>query len=519
MPAKRLFMRKIREILRLRWGKGLARGEVARSVGVGTTTVDRCLRRAKKAGLSWPLPEHLDDGALEAKLYRRPDRPRAGRAPLDYLRMHRELRRKGVTLRLLWEEYREVHGAAGYAHSRFCSLYREWAKKLNPVMRQEHRAGEKVFVDFSGDGIPIVDRTTGEVKEAALFVAALGASSYTYVGAFPSQELLWWIQAHVHAFEFFEGVARTTVPDQPRTSVTKPCYYEPELNATYLEWAQHTGTAIIPARPRHPRDKAKVEAAVLHAQRWIVAALRHHTFFTIEQANEAIRQKLEVLNRKNFQRLDVSRRDLYEQLDRPALLPLPARRYEFAEWSTPRVNIDYHVDVDRHLYSVPYKLVHEQLDARRTATTVEIFHKGRRVASHVRSYARGRFTTLREHMPLEHQRYLEWTPTRIIAWARKTGPQTARLAEEILQRRAHPVLGYRSCLGLLRLGEKHGAARLEAACTRALGIGACSYKSVKSILKNGLDREPLESPPPELPILHENIRGPAYYDGKEEDRC
>jgi transposase len=517
MAAAKLSMRKILETLRLRWGKGRSERDVARSVGVSPSTVVRLTQRASRAGLSWPLPPDLDEGALEAMLYPPcPAGPKRPRAPLDNKEIHRELRRKHVTLRLLWEEYRVDHREDGYGYSRFCELYRRWAKKLDVVMRQEHRAGEKGFVDFSGDGIPIVNRRTGEVTEAAFFVAALGASSFTYAEAYPSEELRWWIEGHIRAFEYFGGVPEITVPDQPRTSTSRPCHYDPDINPTYLEWARHTGTIIIPARPRKPRDKPKVESAVLVAQRWILAALRNHTFFSIDQANEAIREKLEELNDRKFQRLDVSRRDLYLNLDKPALQPLPSRRYEFAEWSRPRVNIDYHVDVERHFYSVPFQLVHEVMDVRRTARTVEIFHKGRRIVSHVRSYQKGGYTTLKEHMPPDHQRYLEWSPSRILAWAGRTGPKTRDLAETILQSRPHPALGYRACLGLLRLGKHHGSDRLEAACTRALQIGACSYKSVKSILQNGLDRETLTPTARRSPVLHENIRGPGYYDGKEE---
>jgi transposase len=517
MPQERLSMRKIREILRLRWAEGRSEREVARSVSVSPSTVVEYTGRAREAGLSWPLPDDLDDAALESKLFRRPAEATFRlRAAPDFQAIHRELRRKHMTLQLLWEEYKEAQGERGYLYSRFCELYRAWAKKLDLVMRQEHRAGERTFTDFSGDGIPIVDRHTGEVSEAPLFVGTLGASSYTYAEAFPSQELRFWIEGHVHAFEYFGGVSEVTVPDQARTAVSQPCYYDPEIHRTYLDWAKHTGTVVIPARPGHPKDKPKVEAAVLLAQRWILASLRNHVFFSIEQANEAIWEKLEKLNGKKFQKLDATRRSLYETIDRPALRPLPARRYEFSEWSEPRVNIDYHVEVDKHFYSVPYPLVHQLLDARRTATTVEIFHKGRRVASHRRSYRKGGTTTLLEHMPPEHQRHLEWTPSRILAWAEKTGPRTREVAQRILEGKPHPVLGYRACLGLLRLGKGHGDARLEAACTRAVTIGACSYKSVKSILKNGLDREPLLPPVPRPPILHENIRGPEYYDSKEE---
>lgn len=515
MAARKLSMRKIREILRSELERGWSRRKTAESVGVSPSTVLECIRRAEAAGLGWPLPDGLDDGALEAKLYPPSPVTSRSRPALDFRWIHRELRRKHVTLRLLWQEQKEVHPEDGYQYSRFCDLYRRWTKKLDVVMRFEHRAGEKTFVDFSGDGIPIVDRNTGEVTEAAFFLAALGASSYTYAEALASQQLPSWIEGQVHAFEYFGGVTEITVPDQPRTAVTRPCFYDPEIHRTYLDWAEHTGTVIIPARPRKPRDKAKVESAVLVAQRWILAALRNHTFFSLEQANAAIREKLEELNDRKFQRLDCSRRDLFEQIDRPALRPLPAARYELAEWSSPKVNIDYHVDVQRHFYSVPYSLVHERLDARRTATTVEVFWKGRRIVTHRRSYEKGRYTTLPEHMPPEHQKYLEWTPSRILAWAAQTGPRTAELAKAILDGRPHPVQGYRACLGILRLGKSHGADRLEAACTRALSIGAPSYKSVKSILKNGLDREPVRPPSPRPPIEHDNIRGPDYYDGKE----
>lgn len=371
-----------------------------------------------------------------------------------------------------------------------------------------------MFVDFSGDGIEIVEPTTGEIWEAPLFVAVLGASSYTYAEAFESEQLPCWIDGHIHAFEYFHGVPEITVPDNTRTAVKHSCRYEPDINPTFLDLAEHYNTTVIPARSRKPKDKAKVENGVLVAQRWILAALRNHTFFNVHQANQAIGQKLQELNERPFQKLNGTRRSLYETLDRPALKPLPATRYEFAEWSKPRVNIDYHVQVDKHYYSVPYSLVQEQVEARTNASTVEIFFKGKRVASHTRSCQQGGYTTLKEHMPKEHQRYLEWTPSRILNWAGKTGPSTASLAERIMAAKRHPEQGYRACLGLLRLGKTYGAERLETACARALAIGALSYRSVKSILKNGLDSQPLpkESEPSESTLLqHDNIRGSDYY--------
>jgi transposase len=488
--------------------------DVARSVGVSSSTVLGCLTRATEAGLTWPLPDDLDDGQLERRLYPPPLSSSVTRTMPDLRSLHHELRRKGVTLQLLWHEYKSDHPDDGYQYSRFCDLYRSYAKTLDVVMRQEHKAGEKTFTDYSGDGIEIVDRHTGELREAPLFVATLGASSYTYVEAFESQELRWWVDGHIHAFEYFGGVTDLLIPDQTRTAVSKPCLYDPELNPTFNEMAVHYRTAVLPARPRKPRDKAKVETAVLVAQRWILAALRNHTFFNLAQANEAIAEKLEELNSKKFQKLDTTRRELYESLDRPALKPLPPTRYELAEWSKPKINIDYHVEVLRHLYSVPYQLYGEYVDARRTTHTVELFFKGRRVASHHRNDQPHRATTCLEHMPKAHQKHLEWTPSRILSWASKTGAKTEELCQRIMDGRQHPAQGYRPCLGLLRLGKKYGQDRLEAACGRALYIGSLSYKSVESILKNGLDRQPLlpgtnDNEPD--PIEHENVRGPDYY--------
>lgn len=513
MPAERLSMRKTREILRLLWGEGFSGRAVAKSVSCSPTTVADCLGRARVAGLSWPLRSDLDDGALEALLYPPPTPSVQPRVLPDWTQVHRELRRKGVTLQLLWQEYKEAQGDEGYQYSQFCDLYRRFRGQLDVVMRQEHRAGEKSFVDFSGDGIQIVDPETGEVSEAPLFVAVLGASSYTYAEAFPSQELRCWVEGHLHAYEHFEGVTAITVPDNTKTAVLRPCFYDPDLNPTYREMAQHYDTAVIPARVKKPKDKAKVENGVLVAQRWILAALRNHTFFSVAQANEAIWVKLEELNSRKFQKLDCSRRDLFEQVDRPALRPLPKTRYLFAEWFSPTVNIDYHVDVDKHYYSVPYTLVHKKLEARATATTVEVFFKGKRVASHQRSYVKGTFTTLREHMPPSHQRHLEWSPSRIIDWAGKVGPATATLAQKVIESRAHPEQGYRACLGLIRLAKVYGDERMEAASERALTVGAYSYRSLESILKRGLDRQQLlpSTTEPTSPVEHENVRGPNYY--------
>ena len=512
MSNTRLSMRKIREVLRLHWEAHLSARKIGESCSISQTTATLYLNRAEAAGLSWPLPPELDDGALERLLF--PTQP--SRAPTphpqpDWASIHQELKQKGVTLQLLWQEYQATY-PDGLQYSQFCALYRRFARKLDLALRQEHKAGEKLFVDFAGQTVPVVNPATGEERAAHIFVAVLGASNYTYAEATWSEDLPSWILAHVHAFEFLGGVPAMVVPDNLKAAVSKACRYEPDLNPTYQEMATHYGTAILPARVRKPRDKAKVEVGVQIVERWILAVLRKRTFFSLAELNSAMRSLLERLNDRPFKKLPGSRRLLFETLDRPALHPLPQGRYEYAEWKKVRVNIDYHVEVCAHYYSVPYALVHEQLDVRLTDATVEIFDKGKRVASHPRSHQAGRHTTLAEHMPTSHQRYLEWTPSRLIHWAEKMGPATQEVVKSILASRPHPEQGFRACLGILRLGKGYGPDRLEAACVRAIVLKSFSYKSIESILKTGLDRRPLPSESAEPQTFeHENIRGPHYY--------
>jgi transposase len=505
-------MRKIKEILRLRFEAGLPLRQIARSCGLGKSTVSECLARFAGAGLAWPAVLQLDEATLEGKLYPpAPPLPTAARPLPDWAAIHRELRRKGVTLTLLWHEYRAVH-PDGFGYSWFCERYVAWAGQLDVVMRQEHRAGEKLFVDYAGQTVEVVDRRTGEIRQAQIFVAVLGASSYTYAEATWTQRLPDWIGAHVRAFAFFGGVPELVVPDNLRSAVDKAHRYEPDINLTYQELASHYGVAVLPARVRRPRDKAKAEVGVQLVERWILAALRHRTFFSLAELNGEIARLLARLNARPFKKLPGSRRELFEQIDRPALRPLPAEPYRFAEWKTVRVNIDYHVEVAGHYYSVPHALVKKVLEARISEHTVECFYRGQRVASHVRSPLKGRHTTVAEHMPEAHRQYAQWTPERIIRWAEKSGPATAGVIQTILQRRAHPQQGFRSALGILRLGKGFGEERLEAACRRALQIGSCSYKSIESILRQGLDRQALPAPAePPLAIAHENIRGADYY--------
>jgi len=516
MPAKRLSMRKIHDVLRLRAQGGLSHRQIGRSLGLGRTTVAEYLRRAGEAGVGWPLPADLEEGALERLLF-----PEAvpvtvePRPQPDWATVHQELRRPAVTLFLLWQEYRAVH-PEGYQYSRFCDLHGHFASKLNPSMRQIHRAGEKIFVDFSGLRPHYVDPRTGEVIEVELFVGALGASGYTYAEAVPGQDLASWIAVHQRMFTFYGGCSSILVPDNLKSGITTPCRYEAGVNRTYEEMADHYGAVVIPARVRKPKDKPKAELSVLLAQRWILARLRNHTFFSLAALNEAIFEALRILNKRLMQKLKVSRRQLFEELDRPALKPLPAHPYEIAEWSRPRVNIDYHVEVHDNYYSVPHPLLHERLEARTTATTVEILVHSRRVASHPRQYGRGKYATLPEHMPASHRAYLEWSPSRLVHWAESTGPAAGSLVTRILEHRPHPEQGYRSCLGLLRLGKKYGAERLEAASRRALHLRSYSYQTVKNILAAETDRLPLEDEIPAVPVpVHENIRGADYYVERE----
>ena len=508
-------MRKVKEVLRLRFGLGLQQDQIARSCSIGQATVHRYLKRAAVAGLSWPLPEDLDDRRLEQLLFpTAAGRPSCSiRSLPDFAEIRRQLQTHNhLTLQLVWEEYRQSQ-PDGYGYSRFCELYDRWSRNQDVVLRQEHHAGEKMFVDWAGDSIPIHDQRTGELTPASLFVAVLGASTYTFARATLSQDLGNWVECHVGAFEYYQGAPKLVVPDNPRTAVDRACRYEPDLNRTYYEMALHYAVAVMPARPRKPRDKAKVENAVLVAERWIIAALRHHRFHGLPELNEAIAELLEKLNHRPFRKRPGSRATLFAELDRPALQPLPTQRYVLAYWKTVRANIDYHVEVDRHYYSVPYQLAGQKLEARSTAGTVEIFHKGKRVASHVRNSAAYRHTTISAHMPKSHQAHLQWSPSRLIHWAEGVGTATAELVRTILERKPHPEMGYRACLGILSLEKIYTRQRLEAASQRAVQLQAFSYQSVKSILKRSLDRQLVLDPEAVPPgPRHENLRGPLYYD-------
>lgn len=516
MPARRRAMRKILEVLRLRFESKLSHERIAAATRMSKGAVTNYLSRAKAAGIVWPLPVHRDDVELEALLFARTAPLVERRAAPDLAHIHQELKRKGVTLLLLWEEYATAHAGEAYSYSQFCLLYRGFAARLKRSMRQLHQAGDKLFIDYAGQGVPIIDAASGEIHRAQIFVAVLGASSYTYAEASLTQQLPDWIDSHVRCFEYMGAVAALLVPDNLKAAIKRACRYEPECTSTYEDLARHYGTAILPARPYRPRDKAAAEMSVLLVERWILARLRNRQFFSLEELNAAIRALLIDLNNRPFKKLDGCRRSAFETIDRPAMKPLPATRYEFAEWKKAIVNIDYHVECDERYYSVPHALVKQTVEVRATARTVECFFKGKRVASHLRAAKRGKYATLPEHMPESHRKHMQWTPGRLLNWALSIGPATRDVVKWQLENRPHPEQGYRACLGLLNLAKHYGAARLEAACRRALAIGSPKRKSIKSILDAKLDQHPDLFPATENTVCtsspaHSNVRGADYF--------
>ena len=513
MPAKRgLTMRQLRQMLRLLHDGASAR-EVGRQLGVARSTVQDNLERAKKAGLAWPLAPDLTDDVLEQRLFSKAGYiPGVRRRPEpDWATLAREMKRPGVNLQVLWEEYRDIH-RTGYGYSRFCDLFREFERRLSPVMRQHHVAGDKLFVDYSGKKVGIVDPATGVVREAEIFVGVLGASNYTYAEATFTQSLPDWIGAHVRMFRFLGGVPRLLIPDNLKSGVVKASFYDPEINRSYGAMAAHYDVGIVPARPRKPRDKAAVEAGVRFTQTYVLGRLRHETFFSLAECNEAIGQVLERLNSRVMRRLGMSRHDLFESIERPALRPLPEADWQFAEWRLARVGLDYHVEVDGFYYSVPHALIRAEVDTRLTERTLEVFHRGKRVAAHQRRYGGRRHGTEPEHMPSAHRRYAEWSPDRFKRWAKAIGPTTEALIIAVLSNRPHPEQGFRTCLGILRLYRGVETARAERVSATALDIGAFTYRSVASILANNIKPTPARKEAEPVSLFdHPNIRGAGYF--------
>jgi len=476
------------------------------------------LHTAVAAGLSWPLPTEIDDTTLERLLYPPPEARPQKRPEPDWQYIHEQLKLKGVTLILLWQEYKEQN-PDGYQLSQFCERYRQWRAQLNITMRQTHRAGDKAFSDFAGAKFKVIDQATGEVQYAHLFVCALGASNYTFADVFRDESSESWCTGQALAFKYFGGVPAAIVPDNPRSAVKKPCRYEPELNEAFRNMSSHFGCAVLPARVRHPKDKAKAESAVGVVTRWVFARLRNRDFFSLEELRSEVKLLVDDLNNRPFKKLPGSRLSAFEQLDKPALKPLPEHPYEYFEIHKALVGFDHHVEFDQHWYSVPYQLVRKEVELRVTASCIEVLHGGKRACSHPRSFENGGASTADEHRPKAHREYATRSPARLINWAHSVGPGTLRLVESTFENRLHPEQAYNRCIGILKLGKRFGNDRLEAACNRALVTGATSYTSIKSILNTGLDQRPL--PPPEsasqLRILHHNLRGAKYFKTQGEE--
>jgi transposase len=509
MPERKT-MRRIRECYRLFYEASLSQQQIAELLKIGRSTVWDYLSKLKDSGLGWDEVKELSDEALEQKLYSRP--PSASDRPLpDFAHIHMELRKSSmVTLQLLWEEYKK-NQVNGYGYSRFCYLYKEWCKPLTVSMRQTHIGGEKLFVDYSGKRPHIRDRITGKDTPVELFVMAWGASHYLYAEAQESQGLECWTMGHVRAFEYFGCVARLTVPDCLKSAVTKASLYDPDINRTYTDLASHYGFGVTPARPGKPKDKPKVENGVLIIQRWILAALRHRIFYSIDELNIAISQLLEVANDKLMQILKRSRRELFLELDKSNALPLPAQRFEYHEWLKQSVNIDYHIEASKHYYSVPYTYYGKTVCVLLKEKVVEIFYQSQRIASHQRDDKPYQYTTVTEHMPMHHQKHLEWTPQRLILWGKNTGNNIGILIEKIITTKVHPQQGFRPALGIMRLGKSFGNERLEQACQLALRYNFSRVAQLNEILKKGLDKKSLDAQDPGTVLCKENIRGSEYY--------
>ena len=509
-------MRKIREVIRLKQDRYASAREIALACQIGRTTVLEYLHRAESAGLRWPLPEGLSDAALERLLFPpapAPDSP--PRAMPDWPHVQRELARKGVTLLLLWQEYKQQF-PDGYGYSRYASLYRQWKDRTDLSMLQRHKAGEKLFVDFAGLTMNLTDPATGEMRKVQVFAAAMGASQRIFAKAYESQDLRSWLLANAEALEFYGAVPEILVPDNLKAGVTAADRYEPALNPTFAEFARHYGIAVIPARPVRPKDKAKVENAVQQVERWILAPLRDRVFFSLSELNEQIELKAKDLDQRLMKGPNASRKELFEQLDLPLMRALPVERYVYAQWKRAKLGPDYHLEFEGHRYSAPHGLVGRSVDLRVTAHTVEVFVQGQRICTHPRSLLRRGFTTQHSHMPKSHQEHAEWTPERLESWALQAGPSTAALVRELLAGKLHPQQGFRACMGIISLQKRYTAPRLEAACARAMAFRAFSYQNVKTILEKGLDAEP----PPLVPVMsspvsHANVRGASYFSGGE----
>jgi len=513
MPTMRISMKKLREILRLTLQSKLSIRAIKRILNLSVGAIQKIVSQARTLKLTWEKVEALDEPQLMQLFYPANDPvPRALYELPIWNEIHKELSRKGITKQLLWEEYAENNPNNHYSYSRFCRRYKKWLQKQKRSMRQVHKAGEKLFVDYAGQTMSIVNQATGEVDQAEIFVAVLGASNYIFAEATRSQKLIDWTGSHVRAFEYFGGVTELIIPDNLKSATNKACRYDPVLNSSYQQLAEHYGTVVIPARPRKPKDKSKAEIGVQIIERWILAKLRHHTFFSLNELNICIKSLLEEVNNKPYQKLKGTRREWFESIDKPVLSPLPKHPYEYTEIKLVKVNIDYHIQFDDHCYSVPHHLVGERIEIHAKANIVVFFFRGKQVSSHVRKYYPG-MTTTPEHMPERHQKHLQWSPERLMNWAQSIGDEVLKWVKSLLDQKDHPEQAYRVCLGLLNLSKSYDELRLNNACLVANQKKLYRLKQVKNILKSNLDTlvKIEEKQLPLLPQNHENIRGPHSF--------
>ncbi len=506
-------MRQLREVLRLRLHAQLSLRQIRDSLKLSLGAIQKVISKADELSLTWDAIEKLNDQQLIQQFYSTPDTRQSSKFQLpDWIDLYQELKRKGTTKYLLWEEYCQQYPDQHYSYSQYCILYQRWLKKQRRSMRQTHKAGEKLFVDYAGQTVPIVSNVTGEIKTAQIFVAVLGASNYTFCEATWSQKLPDWINSHVRAFDFIGGVPTIVVPDNLKSAVTKACRYDPELNPSYQQLAAHYGTALVPARPLKPKDKAKAEVGVQIIERWILARLRHHTFFSLGELNVCIKALLKEVNTKPFKQLKGTRQQWFDSIDRPALLPLPKQSYQYTDITTVKVNIDYHVQYEDHFYSIPHHLVGEAIELHAKEYIIELYFHNQRITSHARKYYSG-MTTVSEHMPVKHEKHHKWTPGRLMNWAKDIGDEVLLWVKTVLNQRQHPEQAYRVCLGLLNLSRSYPAERLNKACLIANKNSLYKLKHIKDILLSNQDQllpENKESLPT-LPQAHENIRGPESF--------
>ena len=512
MSAKGVAMRKIKTVLRLHYENKLSQHQIAKSIGLSVGVVNKYINLAQQAKLTWPLEEELTN-EIALKKFLLPIQQNISPAidGLNFPEIHKELKLKGVTLQLLWEEYsQELKNP--YSYSNFCLMYRKWRNTQPKSMRQTHKAGDKAFVDYAGQTFDIIDSKTGEIRAAQIFVGILGASNFTYAEATWTQKIPDWVASHKRMFEFFGGVPALIVPDNLKSGICKFCRYDPEINPTYADFIDYYGTAVLPARPSKPKDKPKVENAVLVVERWILARLRKQTFFGLDELNAAIKKLLHELNNRPFKKLPGCRASLFAETDQPVLKPLPKYNYEICEIKFARVQVDYHIELDFHYYSVPYQYVGKKITVCFTTTRVECSYQGKKLAIHVRSYEKGKHTTIPEHMPKSHRKYLECNAETLLQWAKNVGISTTKFITSILESKLHPEQGYRSCLGIINLAKRYGKQRLENACQYAWQQGVRTRKSLASILAHNMDLQlQKQDTYNNKSIIHDNLRGKNYH--------